>query len=361
MKIAHVVSTFYPHQGGMGVVVYDEARALAQHGHSVTVFTMRYPGDVEHEERDGFSIQRLQPMVRLGDGGIVRWRSRLDNFDVVHVHVPWYGAVSGVVAECRRANKPLVATIHMTGRPQGLVKKLFKYIDEKRAMRAIFSCAKKIFVVNKNYFLHSYQGAGQVSELPNPIDTNIFTPGSVDRTIFGGLSSPGTKIILFVGNLMPIKRLDILLRALVVGESDWRVAVVGDGYAENEYKKLAEELGIARAVKFLGSVERIKLPVFYRSADVVVVPSETESFSLVAAEAMACGTSVIVSDVVGVRDRTLEGAITFAPGDARDLAEKIAMVFEHSKNGSRRIAASKIDFNLDKHIAELESVYRSVV
>lgn len=365
MKIAHVVSTFYPHQGGMGAVVYDEARALTARGHAVTVFTMRYPGDVEREGRDGFFIERLNPVFRLGDGGMVRWRNTFNGFDVVHLHVPWYGAMSGAIMECNRAKKPFVATVHMTGRPEGLVKKLFKFFDEAKTNRNLFTWAKKIFVVNKKYFENSYKGLSKASELANPIDTALFSPGEPERTIFGELNQPGTKIILFVGNLMPIKRLDVLLRAIAAGQKEWRVAVVGGGYTEAEYKKLAEKLKISNQVRFFGPIERRKLPQFYRGADVVVVPSETESFSLVAVEAAASGTPVIVSNVVGAQERVVEGAVVFNPGDHMDLVKKLEMVFARSsgekeslKNNNSSIVRK--NFSLDKHVEMLESVYNSI-
>ncbi len=368
MKIAHVVSTFYPHHGGMGAVVYDEAGALARRGHQVTVLTMRYPGDVEVEERDGFFIKQLSPIFRLGDGGVVSWKDQLSNFDVIHLHVPWYGAISGAIAECVRIQKPFVVTIHMVGKPRGIVKNVFKFVDEIKTNKKLFKYAKKIFVVNKNYFLNSYKGADQAIELPNLIDTNIFSPGEAQRNIFGELNKPDTKIILFVGNLLPLKRLDLLLKAVANGEKNWRLAVVGGGYAEAEYKKLAEKLGISNRVTFFGSVERQKLPLFYRSADVVVVPSDTESFSLVAAEALACGTPVVASDNAGLVGalKNISNITFFSAGNSVALTDAVRQVFMCGNDEARQLSIrGKNDVNerytIDNHLNVLESVYKTLL
>ncbi len=88
LRIAHVVSTFPPQLGGMGVVCADEARAMAQEGHDVTVFTLQYSGSQNYLEEDKkfpFKIVRLKPLIKFGDAGLVPqilWKIG-KNFDLV--------------------------------------------------------------------------------------------------------------------------------------------------------------------------------------------------------------------------------------------------------------------------------------
>src|SRR3989339_895621 len=89
MRIAHIVSTFPPRIGGMGVVCFQEAKRLAESGNQVTVFTMRYNEADEHSSL--FRIKRLKPWIKKGDGGWVpQLLFNLRNFDILHLHYPFY-------------------------------------------------------------------------------------------------------------------------------------------------------------------------------------------------------------------------------------------------------------------------------
>ena len=114
-------------------------------------------------------------------------------------------------------------------------------------------------------------------------------------------------VVLYVGRLEPLKGVDILVKAVadldMVGST--RLLIVGgdkqtDPLAE-KLGALAASLGIAEKVTFAGPVPQSELPTYYGAADVLVLPSHYESFGLVALEAMACGTPVVVSRVGGLK------------------------------------------------------------
>ncbi|MCH7996335.1 MAG: glycosyltransferase, partial [Chloroflexi bacterium] len=91
------------------------------------------------------------------------------------------------------------------------------------------------------------------------------------------------------------------LRLLIVGGDE-------EGDAEiNKLRKLAQELDITRMVSFEGVVQQKRLSLYYNAADVCIVPSYYESFGLVAAEALACGTPVIAARVGGLRETVTDG------------------------------------------------------
>ncbi|MDO8626045.1 MAG: glycosyltransferase family 4 protein [Candidatus Magasanikbacteria bacterium] len=367
MRIAHVVSTFYPRLGGMGVVVYDESKALVLRGHSVSVFTMRYGSETGSEAVDGFMVERLKPILRRGDGGVVRFGDRFKDFDIVHLHLPWYGSAWLAARAARQARVPLVVTLHMEGQMTGM-RQIYKKISDEFFLGTILRNANQVFLVSKTYFARSAYlknlRADKISELPNPVDSNIFTLGTRDRAILGNLALGEGKVILFVGNLMPVKRLDLLLRALAEGDSDWRLAVVGGGYSEKKFRKMAEDLKIGDKINFFGSMARAELSRFYRAADCVVVPSDSESFSLVAAEAMASGTLVIKSHSEGNQASEDDGIFKFLAGSATDLIAKLCLIFsmseEERKNlGSKVSPAVQNKFSLAAHVDLLENAYFS--
>ncbi|MDQ2796004.1 MAG: glycosyltransferase, partial [Actinomycetota bacterium] len=147
------------------------------------------------------------------------------------------------------------------------------------------------------------------------VDLEVFSPVDAVRTaqIRAGLGlSVRDRVLLFVGRIQPLKAPDVLLRVaaeLLWRHPDWRddlvVAVLGgpsgSGLARAGYlAALAGELGIADRVRFVPPVARPELADWYRAADLVLVPSHSESFGLVALEAEACGTPVVAAAVGGL-------------------------------------------------------------
>lgn len=377
MKIAFVVSTFFPHLGGMGAVVDDEAKALAKLGHNITVFTMRYKNDQIEEKRDGFVVKRLKPVWQIGDGGVVNFNKYFkyfNDFDLVHLHLPWYGSAWLSFRVIKKLHKPYVVTLHMEGQLTGL-KKIYQKISERFVLPKILSSAFKVLLVNNIYFNNKYYlknlSVNKIVELSNPVDTKIFnlaTPESVNRQIFRGIDAVGVKIILFVGNLMPVKRLDLLLQAIKQGEQNWRLAIVGGGYDAARYKNLAQDLGISSKVKFFGNIDRNKLPEFYQAADVVVVPSDSESFSLVAVESLASGTPVIVSSAVKLEESLSSLVARFELGSTENLIVELKKLLNKSKTDSDIASSLEIartyiinNFDLELHVNKLSDIYSQAI
>jgi D-inositol-3-phosphate glycosyltransferase len=152
------------------------------------------------------------------------------------------------------------------------------------------------------------------------------------------------RVVAFVGRIQPLKAPDVLLRA-AAKLPDLRVLIAGgpsgSGLAAPDgLVRLADELGIADRVTFLPPQSREQLVNVYRAADVVAVPSYSESFGLVAVEAQACGTPVVAAAVgglpVAVRDG-ISGALVDGH-DPDDWAQAIAGVFERGPDTMRHAA-----------------------
>ncbi|MFC3806687.1 glycosyltransferase [Terrabacter sp. MAHUQ-38] len=155
-------------------------------------------------------------------------------------------------------------------------------------------------------------------------DLTVFTPAAHDGT------PRDLPVAGFAGRLDAAKGVDVLLRAVAL-QPDLGLRVAGDGPRRRELEALAASLGIADRVEFLGALPPESLPAFYRSVDVIAVPSLTtpswvEQFGRVAVEAMACGTPVVVSDSGALPLVVGDAALVVREGDEVELAHALAEV-----------------------------------
>jgi len=372
MKIAFVVATFYPRVGGMGEVCYQEAKELSDLGHDVTVFTLSYEkSDYQMDKEMKFKVKRLSALIRLGDAGFApQLLLYLVGFDVVHLHFPFYGSGFLVFLANVIFNIPYVVTYHMEAKPLGYFKKIIQFFSDKLASKKILERAKKIVLVNKQL----QQGSSLLAkfspslmvEIPNAIDTDIFYKRNVNSKILNQKDFSGKNILLFVGNLLYIKRLDLILSALQkISDKSFILLVVGGGYENEELKKMVSDLKLDDQVLFLGKIlDKNLLAEYYSLADVTIIPSDYESFSLVALESLACGTPLIVSNIKTLSSRIKENkdGFFFSPGDCDDLAKKIIYFFSLSgedrlKMGESACQNTNTQNSWKKHAQELLKIY----
>jgi len=159
---------------------------------------------------------------------------------------------------------------------------------------------------------------GKVRVVSPGVDLEVFTPGDV-ATARARVGLPqDAQVLLFVGRIQPLKAPDVLLNAaadLLARRPELRQKLVvvvlggpsGSGLGKpRALQDLAQQLGIDAQVRFVPPTDRATLVQWYRAADLVAVPSYSESFGLVAVEAQACGTPVVAAVV---------GGLPFAVGD----------------------------------------------
>ena len=179
---------------------------------------------------------------------------------------------------------------------------------------------------NKNYYLNRGILDSQIFHMPYAVDNNFFKKGAkraepnrekLRETL--GLAAD-KKVVLFAGKFLPRKKPDLLIAAmkeLYTSQTKPALIFVGTGKMEKKLKRLAPE------AVFLGFMNQTELPPLYDLADVFVLPSEREPWGLAVNEAMACGTSVIVSDQVGCGTDLLDESCgrIFPAGDRDTLAQ----------------------------------------
>lgn len=191
--------------------------------------------------------------------------------------------------------------------------------------------------------------AGKVAVHYTGIDKARFHPG--DRTTArAALGLGDAPAILTVGALIPRKGQALVIEALadLSGVDYW---LAGAGEEEGRYRALAERLGVAARVHFMGPVANADLPQLYRAADAVVMPSVSEGLANAWVEALACGTPIVISDAGGAAElvtapaagRIVERtpgaiaaavrAILSAPPEPTDVAASLAGRFDWDRNG----------------------------
>lgn len=177
----------------------------------------------------------------------------------------------------------------------------------------------------------------------------------------------GDVLLIFVGRVVPIKRLDVLLRAVAkarTGDPRIRLALVGDGEERPGLERQAAELGIERHVLFLGY--RRELPPLFTAADVAVLSSDNEGTPVSLIEAAAAGLPAVATDVGGVREVVGEETGIVVPrGDAAALADGVLMMAGDAEERERRGRAARERalgrYGAERLLADVDALYRELL
>jgi len=227
--------------------------------------------------------------------------------DVVHANY-WLSGLAGHSLK-HDLNVPLVTTFHTFARVKAQGGDPESQLREQAEM-GIIGCADAICVScseEERQFIELYGTPPGTLEIVAPgVEHAFFAPGD-KRGARHALQLGDEPVLLFVGRIQPLKGLDVAIRALsMVPRPDARLLVVGgasgtEGVAElHRMIELIDELGVADRVQFIEPQPHHILSTYYRAADVVLVPSRSESFGLVALESAACGTPVVANAVGGL-------------------------------------------------------------
>jgi len=334
--------------GGMNVYVRSLATALARAGVDCDVLA--------RAERAGAPpVVQLEPGVRVvhleaGPRAAVPkhellahhdelvdaaawWLERRGGADVLHANY-W---VSGAVAHTlkHRLGLPMVTTFHTLAAAKHDAGICDDPLDRFEAEAAIVRCADGVVVSTgeeRDLLVERYDAvADRIEVIPPGVDHTVFAPG--DGTPVRRHWRVGDNpVLLVVGRIQPLKGIDLAIRCLAaLDDLRAHLVVVGgpsgpDGEAElRRLRALVRDLGLLDRVRFEPPRAHEALAAYYRAADVVLVPSRTESFGLVALEAAACGTPVVASAVGGLRSVVEHGSTGYLV-ERRDPAEFAAHV-----------------------------------
>ncbi len=306
MRIALVTEFYYPHLGGVTEHVHNLALAFRRLGHEVFVVTSEM-GDRSHDEpfvrRIGTSrmIYSSGSFARVTTG----WRLqaqlrdlfRNERIDIVHTHGPLAPTLGlAAPAAAHALDIPVIGTFH-SWFPQSALYRIFRQPLQRRldAYAAAIAVSEPVIAAHGRYFRTNWH------VIPNGIDTDVFRPAGRGD----GLDAPQ---LLFLGRLDPRNGLDTVLRAMpriLADHPKARLIVAGDGPLRNVYERLARP--VVDHVEFIGYVNGDR-PHHYATADLYLCPTTKASFGITLLESMACGTPMLVSDIIGFRELVDGGA-----------------------------------------------------
>ena len=326
--------------GGMNIYVAESAARMAAQGVEVDIFTRR-------DHLDLPAVVELSPGVNvhhLDAGHDLHWTkeqvpahfneltaefkkalSTDQSYDLIHSHYWLSGKVAMPVA--KELKLPLVHTMHTMARVKNLnlaegerPEPMIRVQGESQIVAAASALTANTDAEAAS-LVSLYDACPDTVHLVTPgVDLYNFTPGAgraAARKVIG--IEADTHVITFVGRIQPHKGPEIFIRAIaeMVSHSPHlrpklRVFIIGgasgiNGSEVERLKELVNWLNIADVISFLPPVPRTELPNWYRAADLVCVPSYSESFGLVALEAQACGTPVVATAVGGLRTAVADG------------------------------------------------------
>jgi len=233
--------------------------------------------------------------------------------DAIHANY-WLSGVAGHELK-HRFELPLGCTFHTLARVKGLDPGDAPDRGDQEA--AVIGCCDAVLAScadEADQLVRLYGAdADRVSIVAPGVDHAFFAPGSPAGARRAARIDPGGPVALYVGRIQPLKGLDVAIETFALLDRSTRLVVVGgpSGPSGLEYRdraaRRAEELGVAGRISWVPPRPHELLASWYRAADVVLVPSQSESFGLVALEAAACGVPVVATAVGGLRTLVLDG------------------------------------------------------
>jgi len=351
--------------GGMNVYVRELVSSLSQTGVECTTFTradreglptevMIEPGHrVVHIEAGPHHLPK-EALPEVSDEfchGIIEWIKANETPDVIHGNY-W---LSGVVGHHLKheLGVPFVSTFHTLARVKaegGDPEPLWR----DRAEAEIIQCSDGICVScgeEEEQFRRLYgDPAGRIEIISPGVERAFFAPGAREAARHAIGFDVDRPLVLFVGRIQPLKGPDVAIRALAALErDDVQLVLVGGSSGRNgdvqaaEAHALVDELGLHDQVHFIEPQPHHILSSWYRAADVVLVPSRSESFGLVALEAAACGIPVVASAVGGLLSLVDDGETGFLIAGRRptDFATAIAAILDDAELAASMGAAAE--------------------
>jgi D-inositol-3-phosphate glycosyltransferase len=344
--------------GGMNVYVRELSHRLGRQGIAVDVYTRRQ--DPCHPTVVPFGPQAQVVHLHAGPaapytkhriwdhlpefmaGVRAFMQSQGVSYDLLHSH---YWLSGWVALQMRQVLQvPMVHMSHTLGHPKNAAAQQTWEQEPPRRLQVEQEVLRRSDAVvaespaSKHHMVENYGiNPVRVQVIPCGVDTTLFHPQDQQQAR-QALSLPAdSPILLFVGRLQPLKGIDTLLRAAQLVQQQYAqllVLVVGggvDAHDDHEAEELqrlqalADQLGLARQVRFIKAQPQEVLAQYYAAADVCVMPSHYESFGMVVLEAMACGTPVVASRVGGLMATVMHERTGFlvAPGDAAAFAQAI--------------------------------------
>ncbi|MGQ9662660.1 MAG: glycosyltransferase [Kiritimatiellia bacterium] len=357
MNILHVVPTY--DLSGRSRLIHELCQTLASPDFNFTIACLSAAGNYSQRDvpvvwlgkREGFDVGAARRLA-----GVIRER----NIAILHSHggraVPYVALASGL---CGR--RPLLHTVHRAdGDPVATNQfKARMVLAAVNLVVGVSEAARRAFCVTNNF------PPDKTVTIYNGIALNRFLPSAPARGTSPPFLPTGRPVIGTVANLSYDKDHVLLVRAFATILPQWpaaRLVIAGDGPVAPAIRELAQQLGVAERVDFLGY--RSDVPELLRLFDVFVYPTATEGFGLAVVEAMAAGVPVLACSV-GAIPELMEHEISgllFAPGNVEELRQGIIRLLTDDVLRQRLVSAAHATvaarFTLERMVEAYADVYQ---
>jgi L-malate glycosyltransferase len=371
MKIGLVC---YPSYGGSGVVATELGKQLARRGHEIHFITYERPFKLNkfyenvffHEvEEVQYPVFKYNP-YSLSLANKILSVTRHAELDLIHVHYAMPHSISAFLAKqmLKERNLPVVTTLHGTD------------ITLVGAQEEFYDITRMGIEVSDGVTAVSHSLTAETREMfkvEREIETiyNFIDPEEYKRLPMPGLreklAAPGEKIVMHISNFRPVKRICDVVKVFyaIQKQVNAKLLLVGDGPETGSVERCIAHFGLQDKVIFLGKQESVIE--LLSIADLFLLPSEKESFGLVALEAMACQVPVIASDVGGIPEVVKDGLVGYlAPvGDVHTMAAKaINILSQEDLRQEMSLQARNYaleHFHIDTIIPQYEDYYQKIM
>jgi L-malate glycosyltransferase len=370
--------TCYPTYGGSGVVATELGKALANHGHTVHFISYAMPfrlnefsSNIYYHEVDVTKYPLFEyPPYSITLASKMADVISYEKLDLLHVHYAIPHAVSAFLARemLKDKNDPnqdfkIITTLHGTditivGLEPSLIEAVRLGMNKSDGVTAVSDYLRKKTE-------EDFAPRTKIEVISNFVDTKEFQRKHCPQ-FRSAFAKPDEKVLIHISNFRPLKRVKDVIRTFYKvnqGIPSW-LLLVGDGPDRSDAEKLARELGIANRIRFLGRQEAIIE--LLSISDIMLLPSESESFGLAALEAMACGVPVIASNVGGLPEliQTGETGCLHALGAVEEMAAcAISMLgnmdtLQHFSQAARQAA---LRYDTSVVVPKYEAYYREIL
>ncbi len=361
MRIAIFTDNFREDMGGGTKIVIDLARGLRERGHEVLIVT----GQGTDSSAEGFKVVHL-PSVRVPmydkaemifpSMGLIK-EVKAFKPDLIHYHEPFTAGMLALIVS-GLMDVPVVGSIYID--PKHLSEYSLK-LD-----RGILAKTLVGFMGRQSdalVFISKYQRDTYRRFLPKRLRVSVIYPGIPEVFFTEGGVAERRRRVLTVCRLAPEKNLEFAFSVMAKVQRSVPVeyVLVGDGPKRRSLEKLAQRLSLK--VTFLGNVKRERIRELYRSSALLFLPSKTETFGLVFAEAMACGTPVVALNRGSAPEVVGDGGLVCE--ENRDaVANAVVSLIEDEnlwREKSARARKRAELFRTDRFVKEHEDLYRQLV
>ncbi len=349
--------TCYPTYGGSGVVATELGIELAVLGHEVHFISYSQPfrlngrdnGIFYHEVPvSNYPLFEFPP-YDLALASRMAEVAEFNSLDLLHVHYAIPHSVSALLARqmlaARGRRLPFVTTLHGTditlvGLDRSYLPITRYAIQESDGVTSISNYLRERTIAD-------FDVTRPIETITNFVNCDVYTPIKDEATrarCRAHYAAPDESLLVHLSNFRPVKRVTDVVKifALVARERPAQLILIGDGPDRSAAEWLAHDLGIHARIHFLGKQERVSE--LLALADLLLMPSELESFGLAALEAMACKVPSIATRVGGVPELIDEGVtgLLFPVGDVEGMAHgALSLLNDPARLDAMREAARK--------------------